>query len=726
MVIVSQIQPTKSLVRSFFVLALIVFTNTIALGQATITIEVSWGGWSSENRVTFRDSSDSQIGAQICNPADCFTGNSNTAYNNIGSPETYLAVPFGTNYDILMQDTWGDGWNGTSFVRIYQDGILILNTDLTGGFSNVVSFDIVAPTPTLSIGNEALDEDNGNMVFTVTQIGGSTSGPYTVDFTSVDGSALAGIDYTASTGTLAFSGTVGESYQIIVPIIDDFIFEGDEALTIQFSNSSDPGVNIGNTATGTILDNESDPNSPRDYEERFTQNVNGDFLMRGNTNLECVSGCPGAPVTNNGFNMGYVDVDADPATINSSTNTFTLPVGATVEWAGLYWGGSYNSTLGTTTNPPGTVNIDQVKFKEPGAVGYTTINAEQRNIVQSNSSGGTDWFSFQSYANVTSIVQAAGSGVYTIADIALLTGSGWTGPFGGWNMVIVYQDPSLSTKNIAIWDGFDFFGFGASSNFTVTGLLTPATGAFQTHVGYFGFDGEASSTGDFVNINGMPLSNALNPNNNTLNGTISEFGVDMGGRNPNYGYSWAIDSDVFDATGLVPNSASTADITLGSAFEGIWGGVFVISNEIAFPAVSSKSFAPETIFEGDESTVTIIIDNPARGVDLGNFTLTDNLPSGMLISSSPDATSSCGGTITAIPGADSFMVSDIDVFAGTSCSFSFDVTTLSIGDYENIVYPGDTTNDQDIPFEGESSGLLTVKVRTVITNRKITYRVNKN
>jgi hypothetical protein len=218
----------------------------------------------------------------------------------------------------------------------------------------------------------------------------------------------------------------------------------------------------------------------------------------------------------------------------------------------------------------------------------------------------------------------------------------------------------------------------------------------------------------------------LNPGNNTLNGTITEYGVDVGGRNPNYGYSWGVDIDMFDATGFVSNGATSLDVELGSSSEGVWGGVFAVSNEIAFPAVSSKSFLPTTIFDGDESRVTIVVENPSRGVDLNDFSLSDNFPAGMVISPTPDATSSSGGTITAIPGADNFMVSGLNVLAGTSCSFSFDVVTYGIGVFENIVYPYDTSNDQNIPFEGESSGTLTVKVRTVITNRRITYRVRKN
>lgn len=710
----------------FLALAILLLASVPSFGQANITIEVSWLEWSSENRVTFRDPSNAQIGASICNPSACYiTGAGNTSYNNAGSLASYPAVPIGTGYSLLLEDRWGDGWNGVgSYVRVYQDGILILNSNLASGSSTIVTFDILAPAPSLSINDVSINEDSGNAIFTVTHIGGTTSGVFTANYTTVNGSATSGSDYIANSGTLNFNGILGDTEQIIVALTADTTLEPDENYTIQFTSVSDGSVNISDTAIGTLVNDDNDPTNPRPYQERFTMNMKGDFQMRGNTNLRCISGCPATPTTNNpGATMGYIDVDADAVTVNSSYSNFTIPPGATVEWAGLYWGGMYNSSNSGITNPAASLNIDQVKFKTPTAVAYTTINADIRNIETSTFAG---WNSFMSFAEVTSMVQAGGNGNYFLADIALATGRSFTGPYGGWTMVIAYNDPADNTRNISIWDGFDFFGFGANDSFTVTGLLTPDTGVFETHAGYFGMDGEDNRTGDFVNINGTALSNGLNPNNNTLNGTISEYGVDIGGRNPNYSYSWGIDIDVFDASGYVPNGASSANITLGSSSEGVWGGVFAISNDIAFPAVSSKSFSPAVIFEGDESTVTIVIENPSRGVDLVNFSLTDNFPEGMVIAPTPDATSSNGGIITAIPDSDSFSVSGINVLSGTIATFTFDVVTDSIGIYENVVYPYDTTNDQNIPFEGESSGTLTVKVRSVITNRRITYRVNKN
>lgn len=226
----------------------------------------------------------------------------------------------------------------------------------------------------------------------------------------------------------------------------------------------------------------------------------------------------------------------------------------------------YNSTNSGITNPT-ELDINQVKLKTPDASSYTTSNSEICNIESAEFSG---WNSFLSYADVTSIVQSSVTGDYFVTDIALVTGSGFTGPYGGWNLVVIYEDATEKSGNIAVQDGLKFFGFGANDTFTVTGLLTPSIGSFDTHAAYFAFDGEINRTGDFVQIEGNYLSNGLNPATNTLNGTISEFGVDLGLRNPSFTYSWDVDSDIFDASGFVANNATEMDVTLGSSNEGVF------------------------------------------------------------------------------------------------------------------------------------------------------------
>ncbi len=576
--------------------------------------------------------------------------------------------------------------------------------------------------PTLSIDDPSVDEDANTMTYTVTHIGTDTGGPFSVDFTTTNNTATAGVgnDYIAQSGTLNFSGTAGDQETIIISILDDLVIEGDETFFIDLLNTSDPTVNISDQATGTIIDIEDI--APRPYEERIQLNVRGNFDMIGNTNLTCTANCA-TPVSNNPtVVMGYASIDG--TTFNSSSADLAIPAGATVEWAGLYWGGVYNATLAGITNPDASLNIQQVQLREPGAAAYTTIDAGITNIETTNV--GANWNVFMSYADVTSIVQNAGNGTYTAADIALVTGSNFTGPFGGWNMVIVYENPGDITRSISVWDGFDFFGFGTNDAFTVTGLLTPSAGTFDTDAGYFAMDGEANQVGDFVAINGTVLSNALNPADNTLNSTISKFGVDVGARNPNQSFNWGLDIDIFDTTGLVPNNATTLDVDLGSANEGIWGGVFVLSTEVAFPSIASKNFSPTTVGRNQESTVTITLNNPASGVNLTNLSLTDNLPTGMVISGTPDASSSCAGLISAVPGSDNFSVSGVSLNVGGSCTFTFDVIGTEIGTHVNSISSSDITNDQNIPLAGTTNGTLNVTVNTVITNRRITYRVKQN
>jgi len=152
----------------FLILFLFLFP-AIAISQVNITIEVNWPNWSSENRVIFRDPSNIQIGASICNPAACFNGSGNNSYNNIGSPASYPGVAIGTGYSLLLQDTYGDGWNGTNpYVRVYQDGVQILETSLTGGTSTTVSFDIVANPIAFNQNLVLFEEFDGYIGYTTT------------------------------------------------------------------------------------------------------------------------------------------------------------------------------------------------------------------------------------------------------------------------------------------------------------------------------------------------------------------------------------------------------------------------------------------------------------------------------------------------------------------------------------------------------------------------------
>ena len=109
---------------------------------------------------------------------------------------------------------------------------------------------VVETTPTVSIaGGSGTEGDDGSIAFTVT-LDEAASGTVTVDYATADGSAEAGDDYTAASGTLSFAA--GETSKTIsVAIDDDIDNESDETFTVTLSNAA--GADLGTqAATGTI------------------------------------------------------------------------------------------------------------------------------------------------------------------------------------------------------------------------------------------------------------------------------------------------------------------------------------------------------------------------------------------------------------------------------------------------------------------------------------------
>ena len=99
------------------------------------------------------------------------------------------------------------------------------------------------------------------------------SHPVTVDYATSDGTAVAGEDYTATSGTLTFAAR--ESRQTIsVPVLDDAHDEGIETLTLTITSPG--GARLGDdSATGTIRN--ADP-VPQAWLARFGRSVAGQVL----------------------------------------------------------------------------------------------------------------------------------------------------------------------------------------------------------------------------------------------------------------------------------------------------------------------------------------------------------------------------------------------------------------------------------------------------------------
>jgi DNA/RNA endonuclease G (NUC1)/PKD repeat protein len=113
--------------------------------------------------------------------------------------------------------------------------------------------------PALTIGDKTITEgDNGSQLVTYTINLNTASGkPVSVNYTTADGSAIAGTDYTATNGTITF--TPGEtSKTITVQVLGDTIDEFDETFFLNLTNPEN-ATTTKNQAVTTILDNDAPP-----------------------------------------------------------------------------------------------------------------------------------------------------------------------------------------------------------------------------------------------------------------------------------------------------------------------------------------------------------------------------------------------------------------------------------------------------------------------------------
>jgi uncharacterized repeat protein (TIGR01451 family) len=331
----------------------------------------------------------------------------------------------------------------------------------------------------------------------------------------------------------------------------------------------------------------------RNLAPRFTLNAAGDITIASNINVHCSTaiGATGqascasdAQVnsagtrTNNNHTAVNVDVDADASTFNSSRARLLLPAGATVAFAGLYWAGD---TTAATRN--------QVRLATPSNPAYVTVTASQ---VDDSAAAGAGQ-EYQSFADVTSIVSLSGAGTYTVANVTTTVGT--TNVYAGWSLVVVYRLASEPTRNMVVYDGYRRVAGAANVDVTLSGFTTPPFGTVTSKLGIIGYDGDRGSTeGAAGLLFGTstaalnPVFNALNPQTDVFNSTISTLGVNNADRTPNYLNTLGYDADMFSPNTQLPNGATTAVIRVTSSGETIDLGVVTLATNIFVPNIKDS------------------------------------------------------------------------------------------------------------------------------------------
>lgn len=204
------------------------------------------------------------------------------------------------------------------------------------------------PPPTLSIADASVTEATGQSKtesFTVSLSAASTT-PVSVAYTTVDGTAHAGTNYTATSGTLTFvPGTTSQT--ISVPT--NASGTGTDAYTVRLSNSTGASI-AGGTAIGTII------------------NPLPTLSIEDATVTEGSSPTPGET-----FTLHLSTASASTVTVAYKTVDGTAKAGA-----------DYTAASGTATFQPGSKTATITIATQPGTAGTKTFA-----LALSNPSGAT-------------------------------------------------------------------------------------------------------------------------------------------------------------------------------------------------------------------------------------------------------------------------------------------------------------------------------------------------
>jgi len=223
---------------------------------------------------------------------------------------------------------------------------------------------------------------------------------------------------------------------------------------------------------------------------------------------------------------GRFDYTAIGATLNFEENNLssnctidTLPTVANLTLAPtqqltaayLYWAGSGEGDF--------EVNLNQQPIIAERMFNHT---------LEANNS---ELLFFSAFADVTSIIQETGNGDYTLSDLYLFddiqTYCSNSTNFGGWSIIVVYEDADLPLNQLSLFDGLQ--GVSANEGFQDLTIELNNLSVIDTEgakIGFLAWEGDNNlNIAEELSINGNQISNPpLNPVGEAFNGTNSFTG----------------------------------------------------------------------------------------------------------------------------------------------------------------------------------------------------------
>ncbi len=444
-----------------------------------------------------------------------------------------------------------------------------------------------------------------------------------------------------------------------------------------------------------ILISFSSYSQTRSYSLVYSDNIKGGSTILGNTLMNIISNSKvdtkkmndnssdgDSKYGNDNEDMEYVDIDGNSGngsvTMNSSSADLVLPAGTNViKLARLYWGGRIKNKdfdLSKTANRT-------IKIRKGTSATYSDVTA--LGVDKTDISGASGYTEYQAYADITALVKNNGAGTYEVGNVPLSTGSiGSGGNHGGWSIVVVYENSNLPYNSVRVYDGFQQVyngGNSTTSTVTLTGLDVPSgtMASGDAKMGVVAWEGDANLTGDFLDINGHTFSNSTNPSDNPWNGTITDNGIHVTTKNPNYTNQMGIDIDMFNVGigyGISPNDNSVT-LKFGTEQDQYYPGVFTFTIKMKDPTITldkSVSDANNNNLAESGEILTYTLKGGNNGIgNANNVIVADTLPS----------------TVTYLPGSLT-VISSPGVTAGSKSDQAGDdeAEYVSNGSIKSVVF----------------------------------------
>jgi|GEM_PF-1161248 len=346
-------------------------------------------------------------------------------------------------------------------------------------------------------------------------------------------------------------------------------------------------------------------------------------------------------------------------------------------------------------NTPSTVNATALDFTDNLPVGL--VIATPANTANTCTGGSLTATSGTSIVSYTGGVVSTGTVCAISVDVVATTSGDFVNTTGDLTSSLGNSGTAGDTLRVNPVPGFSK---QFSPDLTFIGAIVTLT---------FNVDNSASTvdaTGlDFVDNfpAGLVVASPSNVANTCTGGTLTAVAgssvVSYTGGSVNAAASCALSVDVTPSNaGALVNTTGDLTSLLGNS------GTASDTLNVDGPPGFAKAFSPSTIVLNGNSTLSFTIDNSANLATVTALDFTDNLPAGVIVAATPNASTTCvGGTLTAAAGSGVVSYTGGTVNTASSCTLQVDVTSGVSGQFVNVT--GDLTSS--IGNSGSATATLT-------------------